>query len=162
MIKKKRKYNTRLIKERLSYSTQDIVILFNLHKRTVQEWYTQGLPKIDERKPYLVLGANLKTFINKRQGKRKKSCKSNEFYCFKCKEPRTSWESLANIKFINEKSIMVIGICIQCKTRLNKIYPVKRYKEISKIFTIQEIHYKHLTGFYPPIYNTDKNEINIT
>lgn len=162
MTKKKRKYNTRLIKQTLSYSTQDIVSLFNLHKRTVQEWYRQGLPRIDDRKPFLVLGLHLKEFLDKRQGNRKKHCKPNEFFCMKCKEPRTSWENVVDIKFLNEKRIMIIGLCVQCNTPVNKISSTKKLDELHKIFVVQKIHHKHLFGSNSPICNTDKNEVTET
>lgn len=81
MSKKKRTYNPNLIKETLSYSTQEIADLLNIHKRTVQEWHKEGLPRIDSRKPFLVLGSNLKEFIRSRQNKRKQKCRINEFYC---------------------------------------------------------------------------------
>ncbi len=159
MTKKKRKYNTRLIKQTLSYSTQEIVSLFDLHKRTVQEWYTQGLPRIDDRKPFLVLGLHLKEFLDKRQGNRKKHCQTKEFYCFSCKEPRQSWENIVDIKFLNEKRLMIVGLCVQCNTPLNKISSPKKLDELHKIFVVQQIHNQHIFGSTTTIYNTDKNEV---
>lgn len=162
MTKKKRKYNTRLIKQTLSYSTQDIVSLFGLHKRTVQEWHTQGLPRIDDRKPFLVLGSDLKEFLDKRQGSRRRHCQPNEFYCFKCRSPRTCWENVVDIKFLNEKRLMIIGVCAQCDTPLNKISSPKKLDELYKIFVVQKIQDEHIFGFNPTIYNTDKNEVTGT
>lgn len=162
MTKKKRKYNTHLIKQTLSYSTQDIVSLYDLHKRTVQEWYSQGLPRIDDRKPFLVRGFDLKEFLDKRQGSRKRHCQPNEFYCFKCKQPQRSWENVVDIKFQNEKRLMIIGICAQCNTPLNKASSLRKINELHKIFMVQKIHHEHLFGSNPPIYNTDKNEVTGT
>ena len=158
MTEKKRKYNTRLIKQGCSYSTQDIVALYGLHKRTVQMWYSEGLSRIDDRKPYLVMGRDLKEFLDKRQGNRKRHCKPNEFYCFKCREPRTCWENAVDIKFQNEKRLLITGLCSQCETPVNKASSTKELEEIQKIFMVQQMHHKHLTGFIPPVYNTDKIE----
>ena len=162
MTKKKKTYNTHRVKLTLSYSTQDIVTLFGVHKRTVQEWYTQGLPRIDARKPFLVLGGSLKEFLDKRQGSRRRHCQPNEFYCLKCKESRMSWENVVDIKFLNEKRLMVIGLCAQCNTPLNKIFSPKKLDELHKIFVVQKIHHEHLFGSNSPIYNTDKNEVTGT
>lgn len=159
MTKKKRKYNTRLIKQNLSYSTQDIGCLFGVHKRTVQEWYVEGLPRIDDRKPFLIMGFHLKEFLDKRQGSRKRKCQPKEFYCFKCQEPRQSWENIVDIKFLNEKRLMISGLCVQCNIPLNKICSTKKLDELHKIFVVQEIRNKHLFGSSSPIYNTDKNEV---
>ena len=69
MAKYRKTFNTNLIKNTLNYSTNDIVELYNIHKRTVQEWFKEGLPKIDEHKPFLALGRDLKQFIKERQNK---------------------------------------------------------------------------------------------
>ncbi len=159
MTKKKRKYNTRLIKQTLSYSTQEIAGLFGLHKRTVQEWYAQGLPRIDDRKPFLVRGANLKEFLDTRQGNRKRRCQPNEFYCFKCRGPHASWENVIDIKFLNEKRLLLAGLCVQCTMPVYKFASVRKFEELQKTFVVLQIHNKHLLEFNPSIYNTDKKGV---
>lgn len=158
MIKKKRKYNTNLIKETLSYSVKDITELFGIHKRTIQQWFKEGLPKIDSKKPYLVLGINLKDFIKKKQQNRKKKCKENEFYCCKCREPRKSWNNFVDVKILNEKILLIVGICSQCNITINKIFSIKKLAEIKEIFMVQKIHNKDILGFINPIVNTDLKE----
>lgn len=158
MSVKKRTYNTRLIKLTLSYSTQEIAALFNIHKRTVQEWYKAGLPRIDDRKPFLVRGADLKLFLDARQKNRKRQCQVHEFYCFKCRTPRPSWENMVDIKYLTKTRIRVIGLCPQCNTTLNKVASTRKFPELHKIFMIQKVHEKDLTGSYPPIYKTDFNK----
>jgi len=161
MSKKKRTYNPNLIKETLSYSTQEIATRLNVHKRTVQDWYKQGLPRIDDRKPSLVLGADLKDFLKQRRVKRKRKCRKNEFYCMKCKEPRQSRNNLVNIRFLSSSRLMVIGLCVQCHTRINKIGSIKNIDEITKIFAIQQIHNRDLIGSDSPSFNTDIQEVNL-
>ena len=158
MTKKKRKYNTNLIKKTLSYSIYDIASLFRIHRATVRQWIKEGLPLIDNHKPFLVLGSDLKEFIKKRQGKRKTKCNANELYCFKCREPRTSWENIVDLKILNERSFLIMGICSQCNTQTNKTTSLKNLDEIKKIFDVQTIHNQNLIGFDPSIVNTNINE----
>jgi len=156
MTRKKRTFNTQLIKGTMTYSTQDITSLFHIHKRTVQEWYQAGLPRIDNRKPYLVLGNDLREFLDNRQKKRKVQCRAHEFYCFKCKEPRASWENQVDIKFQTETRIMVVGVCSVCNTTINKASTARKIPELEKIFMIQKTHHRDLNGSYLPICKTDK------
>lgn len=158
MPKKKRKYNTNLIKDTLSYSIYDIASLFGNHRATVRQWIKEGLPLIDNHKPFLVLGSDLKEFIKKRQGNRKTKCNPNEFYCCKCRKPRTSWENLVDLKILNERRLLIIGICSQCDTRMNKLSSLKKLDEIKEIFAVQTIHNQNLIGFDPSIVNTNINE----
>lgn len=158
MAKKKRKYNTNLIKETLNYSIYDISVLFGIHKGTVRQWFKEGLPMIDNRKPYLVLGSDLKEFIKKRQSSRKTRCNPNELYCCKCRKPRTSWNNLVDLKILNERRFLIMGICSQCDARINKLSSLKNLDRIKEIFDVQTIHDQDLIGFDPSIVNTDINK----
>jgi len=160
MTLKKRTYNTNLIKESLCYSTNDMARRFNIHKRTVQEWYKAGLPRIDNRKPSLVLGTDLKNFLKTRQNKRKSKCRKNELYCMKCKAPRQSSNNAVDIRLLSKTRLMIIGLCVHCNTKTNKIATTKNIAEISKIFAIQQIHNRVLIGSEVFSFNTDIEEGN--
>ena len=110
MTKKKRTYNPSLVKQTLSYSTQEIAARFGIHRRTVEHWYNIGLRRIDNRKPFLVLGADLKDFLKAKQKTMKTSCQINELYCLRCRAPQPSWENQIDIKYLTEKLIMLIGL----------------------------------------------------
>ncbi len=159
MKKRKRKYNTNLIKETLNYSIHDIAGLFRIHRATVRQWIKEGLPLIDNHKPFLVLGSALKEFLKKRQRNRKTKCNANEFFCCKCRKPRTSWNNLVDLKILNERKLLIMGICSQCDTRTNKSSSPKNIDEIKKIFDVQTIHNQNLIGFDPSIVNTNINEV---
>lgn len=158
MTKKKRKYNTNLIKETLNYSIYDIASLFVIHRTTVRQWLKEGLPMIDNHKPFIVLGTDLKEFLKKRQGNRKTKCNSNELYCCKCRVPRTSWENIVDLKILNARRLLIMGVCSLCDTRTNKLSSLKNLYEIKEIFDVQTIHNQNLIGFDPSIVNTNINE----
>ena len=155
MTKTKRTYNTNLIKETLCYSTNEMAKRFNIHKRTVQEWYKAGLPRIDKRKPSLVLGADLKDFLKQRMNKRRSKCRRNELYCMKCKAPRQSRDNTVDIRFLSKTRLMILGLCAQCHTKTNKVNSTQNLMEISKIFAIRQIHNRDLIGSDLPSLNTD-------
>jgi len=158
---KKKTYRTNVIKESLNYCVKDIAERFCVHKRTVQTWLKEGLPAIKDKKPYLVLGYELKEFIKNRQQKRKVPCKVDELYCCKCKAPRKSLNNTVDIKILNEKKLLIKGVCPVCNIKTNKILSIKSISEIQTTFTVQTIHNKNLLGSYPPILNTDiKKELS--
>ncbi len=159
MTKKKKNYNINLIKQTLSYSVIEIAELFNLHKRTVQAWLQEGLPKIDNKRPFLVKGLELKEFISHRKRKRKKKCNQDELYCCKCQEARQSRNNLVSIKILNEKSGLIQGICNQCNTKINKLFASKNLEIIKEIFVVQRIDNKNLTRFNNTNANTDLKKV---
>lgn len=139
-MRKKKTYNPNFIKSTLSYSINDIAELYGLHKRTVQQWLKQGLQRIDNKKPYLIMGAELKRFIKYKRSKTKQKCQPNEFYCCKCRGPQKSRQNIVDINLINDRQILIMGVCSECHTKINRLSTIAKMKTIENIFCIQTIH----------------------
>lgn len=67
----RRRYPLSRIKQTCSYDPGDIVKLFGIHRNTVRHWLKDGLIPIDDRRPVLVHGTALKTFLTERQRSRR-------------------------------------------------------------------------------------------
>ena len=57
-----RHLNHRLVKTHRTYTVEEIASLFHVHRNTVREWVRRGLPTCDDRRPMLILGAELAAF----------------------------------------------------------------------------------------------------
>jgi len=80
------RYKTRLIKKRKSYSTQDVADLFGVSKESCFRWIKEGLKVLDPTaKPLLIMGIDLKDFLDKKQLKHKIKLRENEYFCPTCK-----------------------------------------------------------------------------
>lgn len=144
-MKKRRTYNPRLIRLGLSYSVQEVAELYGLHKNAVLRWIKDGLPVIDRRKPYLIHGGELASYLKKKQTGRRHKCNPDEFFCFKCRAPRKAWENVADITIKNESKLAISGLCAACYTPVHRMGVVKKLPEYRKIFSIQTIQ-----GHAPP------------
>ena len=81
MAKKKRKHNPNLARLRRSYTFAEIAEVYAVHRRTVQVWRKQGLNVIDDKsKPFLVIGADVRSFLKEKQRRRKHPLKPGEFF----------------------------------------------------------------------------------
>lgn len=137
------RFNIARIRQNLSYTVQDVCHLYGIHKNTVREWFRQGLPKIDIQRPCLIHGGDLKTFLAARQKSRRKKCALPEFYCFRCRVPRTAFGNLVDLAPRTEKTVMLSGLCQICETPLHKLQSVKLIPKILQTFDIstqQEVH----------------------
>lgn len=83
-----RRLNPKLAKLHRSYTTEEIASLFGVHKNTVLNWVKSGLPKIDNRRPVLVLGSELQSFLKGRRTNAKRPCSAGELFCLRCRAPR--------------------------------------------------------------------------
>jgi hypothetical protein len=97
---------------------EEITKLFNVHKNTVHYWLKMGLPRIDGRRPILILGRQLAGFLHTRRERRRQRCRAGEFYCFRCRAPRTSAAQKADYLPITTSSGNLSGICCECGTRM--------------------------------------------
>ena len=162
MVRLRRTYNTNLIKKTVCYSTREIADLFGIHKGTVLSWLKAGLPRIDDRRPFLVLGAHLEQFLKKRQGKRKTKCRSDELYCCRCGYPKKVKNDEVILRILNGKVGLLSGLCSDCGTKTNQIISLKKLNQIRNIFTVLKTRNKDLTGSGLPIDNVDLREEPLT
>lgn len=129
------KYNVRLIKSRKSYSFRDMGLLLNIDRKTCSRWIKEeGLKVIAGNvSPLLILGADLKQFIQEKRSNRKVHLKDGEFFCFKChRAVRGKVGSDAVIKTGKTvgknmaEQLAATGICEVCGTELHRFLKVCR------------------------------------
>ena|SRR3989344_3259764 len=126
-------YNINLITARRSYTIGEIASLWGISRKTCGRWIKyEGLEPIEKHtSPLLIIGTDLIDFIKKKRREKKIPTKENEFFCVKCHEAvraKTGSEQIIKTgKMIgrdNREQLKKIGVCENCKTRLNKFLGV--------------------------------------
>lgn len=136
-VVKQRRPNPHLVKLHRSYTVEEVATLFGKHKNTVRAWIKEGLPTCDSKRPTLVLGQALRTFLQAKRMKNKKACAPDQLYCVRCREPRHPAGRMAEYQPVTEKFGNLIGICPVCdclmnrRTSLAKIDPIRRELDIT-------------------------------
>lgn len=153
----KRKYNTRLIKATWPYEVQEIADLFGLHKNAVLRWLKEGLQADASRRPYLVRGDELIRFLNDRQKAKQRKCALDEFFCFKCRAPRKTYEDIADLTIESPTRLRIKGLCAICGTSVNKVQGMKNLSKIESCFHIQQREGLHLIEGFNPSVNSDRS-----
>lgn len=122
------RFNPQIISRHLSYTTEQITAKLGINKKTIFRWIDEGLVTVPgQKKPILVLGNDLKTFIHQKNSKRKVTLKRHEFYCFRCKAPRRAKRD-TNSRSGDEKR----GECVVCNGKMSrKIKPYRKDYHIS-------------------------------
>lgn len=111
----KRRPNPRLVKTHRNYAVEEVAALFGIHRNTVREWVKRGLPTIDDRRPMLIFGHDLVTFVRARRAKNKRSCKPGEIYCVRCRAPKAPAGEMADYRATTETLGSLVGICPDCE-----------------------------------------------
>jgi hypothetical protein len=117
---RRRRYPVSRIKQANCYDPHEIARLFGIHPNTVRHWLKDGLHAIDGRRPTLVHGTALRTFIFERQQARRQKCGPSEFFCFRCRAPRTAWGNAADVAIYTEKIAKLTALCCVCETGMHR------------------------------------------
>ena len=117
---KRRRHALNRIKTGISYDVAEIAKLLGVHRNTVRQWLREGLKTIDDRRPLLIHGAALKAFLAERQRARKHVCGLGEFFCFKCRAPRTPYGGMADVAEHTAKIAKLTAICSVCETEMHR------------------------------------------
>jgi hypothetical protein len=149
------RYSVRRIKSRVTYSTREIAELLGVHTATVLKWYKSDLEKIDNSRPFLVMGTALKHFLSNRQTKRRRPCGPHQMMCMKCRMPVTADPHSFHVTNCNAKTALVSANCSICGTRVNRSASAGNLLDTLKNLGCDTTLAKNLSEAVQPVLNTD-------
>lgn len=115
-----KRINPRLAKLHRSYSVEEAAQTLGVHKNTVRSWIKLGLPTVDSTRPILILGKDLRDWLEKRRKAAKRPCQPGTFYCFKCNEPKPPALGMVEYTPRNAVSGTLRALCSDCDTMMNR------------------------------------------
>jgi transposase-like protein len=131
-----RRPNAGLIKIHRSYSIEETARTLGVHKNTVANWLKNGLRSIDDRRPVLVQGLVLRTFLQERRSRQKKRCAIGELYCLKCRAPKSPSGEKAIYIPLSSSGGNLKGRCSDCLSIVCRRVSIARLHEFSAVLTI--------------------------
>ena len=118
--------NPRLAKIYRSYSVEEVSRLFRVHKNTVRNWLGQGLTAIDEQRPIVIRGVELRRFLTDRRARAKQTCGPGRMYCLPCRAPKVPAGNMAECIQTGESTGTLQGICPDCDRMIyRRVNPLK-------------------------------------
>lgn len=115
-----RRINSRLIKLHRSYSVDEVARRLEVHKNSVRGWIRKGLPTLDKCRPVLILGRDLREFLDKQSKARKQPCSPGTLYCFKCRLPSRPALGMVEYVPLNALTGNIQALCETCGTMMNR------------------------------------------
>ena len=92
--------------------------MLGAHKNTVRAWLRYGLEPIDQRRPVLIQGGQLASYLDARRKRRRQPCRPGEFYCFRCRMPKAAAAGTADYLPVTPSSGNLMARCSDCGTRM--------------------------------------------
>ena len=153
-----RRYNTRIIKQTLTYSAHELGERLKVTPNTITHWRKLGLRSIDDHKPYLYRGSDVVAFLEGQFQKQRHKCRPNEFFCCRCRAPRRSLGDMVDIHFQTDTRLMIIGVCVACDVKIHKGGSVKKLPDIQALFITHTPLPIRLIGTTQSLVNCDEKK----
>ena len=115
-----RRANPRLIKIHRSYSVEEAALKLGVHKNSIRGWIKSGLPTLDNFRPTLILGGEMKAWLAKKRKAAKCPCLPGTFYCFKCRTPKPPALGMVEYQSMNDTSGNLKALCTDCGTMMHR------------------------------------------
>ncbi|MBY4636571.1 helix-turn-helix domain-containing protein [Sphingopyxis sp. XHP0097] len=113
-----RRINPRLIKIHRAYSVEEAARALGAHKNSVRGWIKDGLPVVDGGRPVLILGHELRAYLERKRKTAKRPCPPGTIYCFKCRDPRRPALGMVEYVASDPAPGNLTALCEACDTML--------------------------------------------
>jgi DNA-binding XRE family transcriptional regulator len=112
--------NPNLVKIHRNYTVEEAAKLLGVHKNTIRTWIKDGLSICDERRPTLILGFVLRTYLQTKRESRKRKCHIDEMYCMRCRAPKRPAGSIVDLIPKSASVNRLTGLCPTCGSLMNR------------------------------------------
>jgi hypothetical protein len=103
-----------------SYTVEETSRLFAVHRNTVRAWLKAGLSTIDDAKPALIRGADLRRFLDARRQAARRPCPPGTLYCFSCRASRAPALGMADFIARDGGAGNLRAVCETCGTTMHR------------------------------------------
>lgn len=130
MARMAKRLSGRRIRIHRNYTVDEAARIVEVAKGTMLRWVRRGdLPALKDKRPYLILGSELRAFVDQRKIGRTK-CRLHEAFCFTCRAPREPALGMADLRPRNSASAMLEALCSTCGQMMFKRVSQARISEL--------------------------------
>jgi len=128
--------NPRAIKGARTYTIEEAALALDVTPATVRAWVKAGLPLMKSRRPFLILGDDLRCFLTDRAQGSKTALGPDQLYCFTCKSARVPLGLLVDCIPQTPKTARLMGLCETCGGTCNRMISKTKIDQFSRIFEV--------------------------
>ena len=131
-----KRVSARRVKIHRQYTYDSAADALGVTVQTVRTWRPLGLAVLDSQKPHLILGHELKRFLETREPKARQRLAPDQFYCMSCRAPRVPYGAMADYVPFNLVRGRLEALCAVCETPCNKFVSLETCNDLAKVMTI--------------------------
>ncbi len=131
-----RRLNHRILRSARSYTIIEVADVLGVTTGTVRGWVRSGLPAMVARRPYLILGSELRDFLDSRRRKSKVELQADELYCFRCKAAIKPLGLMVDAHEQSVNTLRLQGLCEVCGGVCNRAISRAQISQFQRIFDV--------------------------
>ena len=128
--------NYRVIRSARTYTFEEASRVLGVSIGTIRLWVKAGLPVMKAQRPFLILGEDLRDFLQTRSFKRKVTLKPDQLYCLACKKGRRPLGDLVDCIPQGTATARLMGVCEGCGGICNRMISRAKIGQFGQIFEL--------------------------
>jgi hypothetical protein len=128
---KRRRIDPRRAKINRSYEVEEAARVVGAHRNTVRSWLRSGLKPIDDQRPTMIRGEELRRFLSERSTRRKRPTPPGMIFCLRCREPRRPALGMAEYVPLAPTFGNLQGLCPVCEAMLFRRVNLAKLQAVS-------------------------------
>ncbi|MFM9942895.1 MAG: helix-turn-helix domain-containing protein [Hyphomicrobiaceae bacterium] len=152
-----RTFDARRVKLNHSYTIWEAADLLGAHRNTVHAWLKAGLPYMQDKRPWLILGRDLRAFLDRRKKANRVRCPPDHLYCLRCRTPRLPAGMMLDYTPVTAKFGNLKGLCSVCHAWTNRKVSLAKVEAVAGRCQIMFPQgQERITASAQPSLNSDK------
>lgn len=131
-----RRPNPRAIRAARTYTIEEAATALGVSIGTVRSWLRVGLPILASKRPYLIMGDALRSFLEARRKTARAKLLPDQLYCLRCKAGRSPMGLMVDVLPLTGKTSRLLGLCEVCGGTCNRMISLAKIDEIRPIFEL--------------------------
>ncbi len=102
------------------YTVEEAARMLGKHKQTVRSWIKDGLPTVDQSRPTMIHGHELRSYLERKRKAAKRPCQPGTLYCLKCNQPRKPALGMVEVNRDTATTGNLKALCEACGTVIHR------------------------------------------
>jgi hypothetical protein len=130
--------NPMAVKAALTYEVGEAAKALGKSNATVRNWIKDGLPVMSSKKPYLISGLEIRTYLRQKYQNQKKPLRDDELYCLSCRKGHQPLNLQVIATPNTTKTLRLSGTCKRCSATASRIISRSKVKQFAQTFRFQK------------------------
>lgn len=135
-----RRPTSRRIKGHRQYTYEKAAVALGVTPQTVRVWRGEGLPVLTGKTPHLIVGSDLKAFLDKRNAKARIALRLDQFKCMRCRMAVAPYGGLVDYTPLTPYRGILSTLCAECEGKCTKFASLAQLNHLSGILSVEIVN----------------------